>query len=96
MNCRSWRSFEGPVKSGELVEAFAEHVLGVTASAHKIKSPTLDLSKLRTGFDVPEVSEDGFSMVQLKALTQPSPDTALKIECTAMQSSHVRVQRRRS
>ncbi|MCC6917542.1 hypothetical protein [Nitrosomonas sp.] len=73
-----------------LVEAFAEHVLGVKASAHKIKSPTPDLSMLRTGFDVPEVFEDGFSMVQLKALTLLSPDTALKIECTAMQSSQQR------
>ena len=41
-----------------LVEAFAEHVLGV--KAHKIKTPTLDLSMLRTGFDVPEAFEDGF------------------------------------
>lgn len=73
-----------------LVDAFAEHVLGVKASAHKIKSPTLDLSMLRTGFDVPEVFEDGFSMVQLKALTLLSPDTALKIKCTAMQSSQQR------
>ncbi|MCG9026062.1 hypothetical protein [Laribacter hongkongensis] len=73
-----------------LVEAFAEHVLGVKASAHKIKSPTLDLSMLRTGFDVPETFEDGFSMVRLKALTLLNPDTALKIECTAMQSSQQR------
>ena len=73
-----------------LVEAFAEHVLGARASAHRIKSPTLDLSMLRTGFDVPEAIEDGFSMVQLKALTLLSPDAALKIECTAMQSSRQR------
>ncbi|WP_265307653.1 hypothetical protein [Verminephrobacter eiseniae] len=73
-----------------LVEAFAEHVLGVKANAHRIKSPTLDLSMLRTGFDAPEAFEDGFSMVQLKALTLLSPDTALKIECTAMQSSQQR------
>ena len=45
---------------------------------------------LRTGFDVPEAFEDGFSMVQLKALTLLSPDAALKIECTAMQSSQQR------
>ena len=70
-----------------LVEAFAEHVLGVKANAHRIKSPTLDLSMLRTGFDVQEAFEDGFSMVQLKALTLLSPDSALKIDCTAMQSS---------
>ena len=73
-----------------LVEAFAEHVLGVKASASRIKSPTLDLSMLRTGFDVPEAFEDGFSMVQLKALTLLSPDGALKIECTAMQCSQQR------
>jgi hypothetical protein len=78
------------VRSMRPGEAFAEHVLGVKASAHKIKSPTLDLSMLRTGFDVPEVFEDGFSMVQLKALTLLSPDTALKIECTAMHSSQQR------
>ena len=43
-----------------LIDAFAEHVLGVKAHAQKIKPPTLDLSMLRTGFDVPEVFEDGF------------------------------------
>ena len=73
-----------------LVEAFAEHVLSVKANAHRIKSPTLDLSMLRTGFDVQEAFEDGFSMVQLKALTLLSPDSALKIDCTAMQSSQQR------
>ena len=73
-----------------LVEAFAEHMLGVKANAHRIKSPTLDLSMLRTGFDVQEAFEDGFSMVQLKALTLLSPDSALKIDCTAMQSSQQR------
>ena len=73
-----------------LDEAFAEHVLGVKANAHRIKSPTLDLSMLRTGFDVQEAFEDGFSMVQLKALTLLSPDSALKIDCTAMQSSQQR------
>ncbi len=73
-----------------LVEAFAEHVLGVKANAHRIKSPTLELSMLRTGFEVPEAFEDGFSMVQLKAITLLSPDSALKIDCTAMQSSQQR------
>ena len=73
-----------------LVEAFAEHVLGVKANAHRIKSPTLDLSMLRTGFDVPEVFEDGFSLVQLKSITLLSPDGDLKIECTAMQASQQR------
>lgn len=40
-----------------LVEAFSEHVLGVKANAQRIKSPTLDLSMLRTGFDVPAAFE---------------------------------------
>lgn len=73
-----------------LVEAFAEHLLGAKANASRIKSPTLDLSMLRTGFDVPEVFDDGFAVVQLKALTLLSPDGALKLECTAMQSSQQR------
>ncbi len=73
-----------------LADAFAEHVLGVKAYASRIKPPTLDLSMLRTGFDVPEAFDDGFSMVQLKALTLLSPDAALKIECTAMQSNQQR------
>jgi hypothetical protein len=70
-----------------LVQAFAEHVLGVKANAQKIKAPTLDLSMLRTGFDVPQALTDGFSLVQLKALTLLCPQAELKIECTAMQSS---------
>src|SRR6218665_2568984 len=73
-----------------LVEAFAEHVLGVKANAHRIKSPTLDLSMLRTGFDAPEAFAAGFSMVQLKGLPLLRPGGALKIECTAMQSSQQR------
>ena len=73
-----------------LVEAFSEHVLGVKANAQRIKSPTLDLSMLRTGFDVPEAFEDGFSLVQLKALTFLSADGTLKLDCTAMQSSQQR------
>lgn len=42
---------------------------------------------LGTGLDVPQVFEDGFSMVQLKALAPLRPDTVPKIECMAMQSS---------
>ena len=73
-----------------LIDAFAEHVLGVKAHAQRIKPPTLDLSMLRTGFEVPEVFEDGFSLVQLKTLTLLSPGGDLKIECTAMQASQQR------
>ena len=65
-----------------LVEAFAEHVLGVKASAHKIKSPTLDLSMLRTGFDVPEVFEPRLGEVRaqpafLDVLHQPVAHTQI-------------------
>ncbi|HWP17552.1 MAG TPA: hypothetical protein VNO84_00315 [Burkholderiaceae bacterium] len=73
-----------------LVQAFAEHVLGVQATPERIKAPALDLSALRMGFDVPEVLEDGFSLVQLKSLALLSPDGELKIECTAMQASRHR------
>ncbi|MFN4115255.1 MAG: hypothetical protein ACK4F7_01985 [Inhella sp.] len=73
-----------------LVEAFAEHVLGERVAAQRVKAPSLDLSVLRTGFDVPEVFEDGFAVVQLKSLTLLSPDGDLKLECTAMQSSQHR------
>jgi len=73
-----------------LVDAFAEHLLGVKANAQKIKAPCLDLSALRTGFEVPEVFEDGFALVQLKSLTLLSPNGDLKIECTAMQASQHR------
>ncbi|GHU12127.1 hypothetical protein AGMMS50225_19310 [Betaproteobacteria bacterium] len=83
------------VRGGEkyqqmLVDAFAEHILGTKVSGQRIRSSTLDLSMLRTGFDAPAAFEDGFSMVQLKALTLLSPDGVLKIECTAMQSGQQR------
>lgn len=45
---------------------------------------------LRTGFEAPAAFEDGFSLVQLKALTLLSPNGDLKIECTAMQASQQR------
>jgi hypothetical protein len=73
-----------------LIQAFCAHVLGVQIDACQIKPPTLDLSMLRTGFDVPQVFRDGFSRVQLKAITLLSPGGALKIKCTAMHSSQQR------
>jgi len=73
-----------------LVQAFCAHVLGVQINTHRMKPPTLDLSMLRTGFDVPQVLRDGFSRVQLKAITLLSPGGTLKIKCTAMHSSQQR------
>lgn len=70
-----------------LVVAFAEHILGVKIDAQRIKPPTLDLSALRLGFDVPQaVTGDGFMAVQVKTLSLFNPDSTLKIDCTATAS----------
>ena len=71
-----------------LLEAFAEHLLGTKVDAHRIKPPTLDLSVLRLGFDVPQaLTTDGFMALQVKTLTLLSPHGDLKVECTATASS---------
>lgn len=70
-----------------LAQAFAEHLLGVNVSAHRIKPPTLDLSALKLGFQVPTAIDDGFVALQVKSLILMSPDTELKAEFTAMASS---------
>lgn len=70
-----------------LAQAFAEHLLGVNVSAQRIKPPTLDLSALKLGFQVPQAIDDGFVSLQVKSLTLMSPDTELKAEFTAMASS---------
>ncbi len=70
-----------------LAKAFAEHLLGVNVSAHRIKPPTLDLSALKLGFQVPTAIDDGFVALQVKSLILMSPDTELKAEFTAMASS---------
>jgi len=49
--------------------------------------PTLDLSKLRLGFDFPQAINDGFSILQVKSLALLSPDNRLKLDCTAMVAS---------
>ena len=70
-----------------LLKAFAEHLLHESLEAHRLRPPTLDLSILRLGFDVPQALADGFNVLQIKSLTLLSPDTKLKVECTAMASS---------
>lgn len=45
------------------------------------------MSVLRLGFDVPQAQVDGFSVLQIKSITLLSPDTQLKLDCTAMASS---------
>ena len=70
-----------------LAQAFVEHLLGVNVSAQRIKPPTLDLSALKLGFQVPQAIDDGFVTLQVKSLTLMSPDTELKAEFTAMASS---------
>ncbi len=70
-----------------LAEAFTKHLLGADVNAHRIKPPTLDLSVLKTGFQVPQAIEDGFVTLQVKSITLMSPDTVLKAEFSAMASS---------
>lgn len=70
-----------------LLDAFAKHLLGETVEARRLTPPTLDLSILRLGFEVPQAIADGFIALQVKSLTLLSPDHALKIECTAMAAS---------
>ncbi len=70
-----------------LAEAFTKHLLGSAVNAHRIKPPTLDLSALKLGFQVPQAIDDGFVSLQVKSLTLMSPDTELKAEFTAMASS---------
>ena len=73
-----------------LVAAFAEHLLGVPVAPQLIRPPTLDLSVLRLGLDVPQAIADGFSALQVKSLALLSPNGTLKLECTATASSEQR------
>ncbi|MGB4557655.1 MAG: hypothetical protein WBI20_02960 [Burkholderiaceae bacterium] len=70
-----------------LADAFALHMLGVDVSAKRIKPPSLDLTALRLGFQVPQALRDGFVAVQVKHLTVLSPDQALEVDFTATPSS---------
>jgi len=72
-----------------LAGAFTKHLLGAAVNAHRIKPPTLDLSALKLGFQVPQAIDDGFVALQVRSLTLMSPDTdtELKAEFTAMASS---------
>lgn len=45
---------------------------------------------MRLGFDVPKAVADGFAALQVKSISVLSPDTALKLDCTAMASSEQR------
>lgn len=71
-----------------LVDAFAIHLLGVDqVHAERIKQPTLDLTVLRLGFQVPQALQDGFLSLQVKSLTVLAPDRTFKAEFTAMASA---------
>lgn len=73
-----------------LLNAFAKHLLRVNVDAERLMPPTLDLSMLRLGFDVPQAQADGFNVLQVKSISLLSPDTQLKLDCTAMASSEHR------
>ena len=72
-----------------LVDAFAEHLLGVKVDAHRIKPPTLDLSVLRLGFDVPQAVADGFvALVDFPA--QPGHDLEARLHRDGLQRTALR------
>jgi hypothetical protein len=73
-----------------LLSAFTENLLGAHVDAQRIKPPTLDLSVLKLGFDVPQAVTDGFAALQVKSISVLSPDSTLKLDCTAMASSRQR------
>lgn len=70
-----------------LARAFASHLLGVEVAAQRIKLPTLDLSALKLGFQVPQAMTDGFVTLQVKSLTLMHPNSKLKAEFSATASS---------
>jgi len=70
-----------------LTNAFSRHLLGVDIASQRIKPPTLDLSSLKLGFQVPQAADDGFVNLQVKSITLMSPSSKLKAEFTAMLSS---------
>jgi hypothetical protein len=73
-----------------LLKAFAEHLLHTSLDAQRLMAPTLDLSALRLGFDVPQAQVDGFNVLQVKSISLLSPDNQLKVDCTAMAASEHR------
>lgn len=73
-----------------LLKAFAEHLLHTSLDAQRLLAPTLDLSALRLGFDVPQAQVDGFNVLQVKSISLLSPDNQLKVDCTAMAASEHR------
>lgn len=73
-----------------LITAFAQHLLREEVDAQRLVPPTLNLSVLRLGFDVPQAQADGFNVLQVKSISLLSPDQKLKIDCTAMGSSDYR------
>ena len=72
-----------------LVEAFAEHVLGVKASAHKSSRPPW-ICRCCAPASMCRRRSRTVSRWCSSRRSPLSPDTALKIECTAMQSSQQR------
>ena len=73
-----------------LCEAFSHHMLGVDAEALRIKTPSLNLSGLRLGLNIPQARADGFVGLQVKSVTMVSDCGQLKLECTASALSEQR------
>lgn len=49
----------------------------------RLRPPSLDLSTLRLGIQVPKAIEDGFIQLQVKSLTLFSPEGDLRLQVTA-------------
>ena len=71
-----------------LLQAFAEHILHASAvDAQRLRPPSLDLSSLRLGVQVPKAIEDGFVQLQVKSLSLLSPQGDLRLQATAQGAS---------
>ncbi|MYN12772.1 hypothetical protein GSY71_06390 [Pusillimonas sp. TS35] len=71
-----------------LLEAFAQHILhAASVDAQRLRPPSLDLSSLKLGVQVPQAIEDGFVQLQVKSLALLSPQGDLRLQATAQGAS---------
>src|SRR5690606_6207413 len=71
-----------------LLQAFAEHILHASAvDVQRLRPPSLDLSPLRLGVQVPKAIDDGFVQLQVKSLALLSPQGDLRLQATALGAS---------
>lgn len=67
-----------------LLAAFSEHILHASSvDAQRLRPPSLDLSSLKLGVQVPRAIEDGFMQLQVKSLALLCPQGSLRLQATA-------------